>query len=182
MLGDLVTRREAHDLECAIANSFAFLKDHEILLITEALSGASASTALAEIVSLVGPEEQRIGPLIAAGWGPGHITDPDVAMKVLSAVATFRPRSKPTKEDAQHVVDALPLTPDEKKSTSDEFSRIAMDTIDWGVLGRILMSGAVAIATKRIPRIAYTAIPSILRGVGTAAGALYGGGKHLLEP
>jgi hypothetical protein len=181
-LADLNKREEDRNLRLAIQNAFALLTDEQILMVTTELSGTSPTGAAAAIISLVGPESNRVAALLPTQWAPGVLADQDVAAMVMTSIGKNASAATASKDDVVRTINTLPITAEEGKAIVSNLDKEVTGALDWALVGRLLSQVAIAVVSRKLPMLKYAGrSQAIIKGIGTVAGAAYGFGHNMPE-
>jgi hypothetical protein len=174
-LRDLAENVENKSLQRSVMNAFALLNDLEILQVCEAITNMSASAAADTIIELVGPESARAASVLPGRWAPASLADLEIASKVVVAAAIFKGKGAPSKDDLKRAIEALALSPAEKQAAHVDVEKVAESGLTWGLFGRLLADGVIAILAKRIPLLRFAPRSQfLLKAAATAVGGAIG--------
>jgi hypothetical protein len=174
-LRDLAENAENKTLLRSVMNAFALLNDLEILQVCESITSMSSSAAADTIIELVGPESARAASVLPGLWAPASLADLEVASKVVVAAAGFKGKSSPSKDDLRKAIDALALSPAEKQAAHVDMEKVAESGLTWGLFGRLLADGVIAILARRIPLLRFAPRTQfLLKSAATAVGGAIG--------
>jgi len=174
-LASILERGEDHALKCDIRNSFAMLTDAGIARVCHALTMMSSAAATDAVIAIVGEQNGRAAALIPTLFGGKELADPEVAAKLFTGMAIVVGQPLASSKEVKAAIDAVPVPAPDKVDALTTIERQGTNAIEWAFVGRLLGTAATALLSRYLPILRYaTVAPSIIKGAGTVAGAVFG--------